>query len=280
MKPSWTYSLANGARGLAYAREKGWLLVWDEKHWLYLLNQRGELQAQRQMPGALAKACAADDGTAYAAVGSQGEVCWLAPDLMPRWEKTVPQGAVSAALDPFGQYLAVADARGQLHVFDRNGRSVCRAENPRPLHHLVFVPAAPFLFGASDYGLVGCFDLAGQCVWRDGLVAHVGSLTVSGTGARAALACYTDGLHQYSLQGEKLGRQSFSQACRYASLSFDGRLILVAWLSRQLSLIDSSGQEISAHSLDKSVVDLALGALADNAFVALADGTILGLEVA
>src|SRR5262249_36258486 len=152
--PAWSVALASGLRGLALAREKGTLLTWDGDGGLYLLDRRGERQAQRPLPGVVTAACAADDGSAYAAVGERREVWWLAPDLTPRWQRTLSHAAVAAALDPFGQYLAVADGRGRLHVLDRHGRRVLSADSPRPLHHLAFVPAAPFLVGCADFGLV------------------------------------------------------------------------------------------------------------------------------
>lgn len=276
MHALWERKLGNNPRGLCLAREKGWLLAWDDKNWLYLLNQAGEVQAQRQFPGALASACCAEDGSAYAAVGSRGEVLWLAPDLMPRWEVTVPQRALAAALDPFGQYLAVSDMRGSVHIFDRFGRPACQVESPRPLHHLAFVPTAPFLIGASDYGLVACLDLAGHWVWRDGLVAHIGSLTVSGDGNRILLACFTEGFLSYSLTGAKMGRLCVSWPCRLASLSFDGQLVLVAWLTKQLILLDGDGKNLCTHPLAQPLVALALGALGDTAYVALADGPVVG----
>src|SRR5262249_22142245 len=134
LHPAWCLSLGSGLRGLALAREKGMLLVWDERGGLYLLNRRGERQAHRPLPGAAA------DAAAGAAGGGRGEVWWLAPDLAPHWQATVAHPAVAAALDPFGQYLAVADGRGRLHVLDRHARRVMSADSPRPLHHLAFVP--------------------------------------------------------------------------------------------------------------------------------------------
>src|SRR5438552_17435935 len=87
MRPLWSQPLAAPARGLALAREKGWVLAWDEAHWLYLLNQKGERQAQVHAPAALAAACCADDGSACAAVGGRGEVWWLAPGPTTPWER-------------------------------------------------------------------------------------------------------------------------------------------------------------------------------------------------
>src|SRR5690348_9246417 len=84
-RPSWTLSLDARPRGLSLAREKQTLLVWDENHWLTLLNHQGERQGQMRLSG-LAAACAADDGSAYAALGQRGEVWWLEPDLTTRWQ--------------------------------------------------------------------------------------------------------------------------------------------------------------------------------------------------
>jgi hypothetical protein len=272
----WSLPIEGRPRGLGLAREKGWLLAWDENNWLYLLNRKGERQAQRHSDGGLAAACCADDGSAYAAVGSQGEVWWFAPDLMPRWQRTVGAPAVAAALDPFGQCLAVSNANGQLHLFDRRGRVVGRGETPRPLHHIAFVPEAPRLVGAADFGLVACFDPAGRCLWREGLVAHVGSLAVSSAG-RIALACFTEGLRFYTLAGRKEGGFNLTEPCRLAAVAFDGSRFLATGLGNRLVLLDGKGNSLESTDLEAPALALALAALGDTAVVALADHRLLAL---
>src|SRR5262249_35684559 len=157
---------------------------------------------QKQLPHRLVKACCADDGSALAAIGAGSEVWWLAPDLSVLWESKLPASALAVAIDPFGQYLAVGDDRGGLHIYDRHGRTVRQIDSPRALHHLAFVPTAAYLVASSDFGLVACLDMSGRWIWRDGLVMHVGSLAVSGTGD-LFLACYTEGLQRYALSGSK-----------------------------------------------------------------------------
>src|ERR1700724_2930009 len=88
-QPAWAHSLSAGPRGVALVRERDWVLAWDHSHWLYLLNHAGQRQGQIRFPGALVCVAAADDGSAYAAAGSKGELCWLAPDLMSRWQKNL-----------------------------------------------------------------------------------------------------------------------------------------------------------------------------------------------
>lgn len=275
----WTNALVNAPRGLGLSREKGWLLVWDDQHWLYVLNQSGEVQSQRRFAGKLVSACCDDDGTSFAAVGSRGQVLWLAPDLMPRWERTMPSKAVAATLDSFGQYLAVSDTKGNLHVFDRLGRLVCQVNSPRPLHHLSFIPAAPFLVGTADFGLVACFDLGGRWVWRDGLVAHVGALAVCGAGDFIQLACYSEEIHGYSLTGQKLACPPVGRPCRQVSVSFDGRRMLIAGLPSHLLVLDAAGNCLHSSPLDRQIVAMALAALGDRAYLALDDGALLGLDL-
>ena len=274
----WSHALGNSPRGLALAREKGWLLAWDEQDWLYLLDQRGERQAQLHFPGRLTAACAADDGSAHAAGGSHGEICWLTPDLRQRWQQSLSDPILALAQDMLGNYLAVSDARGNLHLLDRTGRPIARLQSPRPLHHLTFVPSAPYLLGCSNYGLVACFDLRGRLIWRDSPVAHIGSLACSEDGNPIVVTCYTDGLQRYSVTGKNLGRQSFAEACRLVTLSFTGDVALIAGLGHRVFLVDSKYTILASHTLEKPVVSLALTAMGTGALAALSQGGVVQLD--
>ena len=50
MQVLWSRKIAAPPRGLALARERGWLLVWDAEHGLHLFNRSGEPQARVQTP--------------------------------------------------------------------------------------------------------------------------------------------------------------------------------------------------------------------------------------
>jgi hypothetical protein len=255
------------------------VLAWGEGDWLYLLDGRGERQGQARTPGRLVAACGAEDGSYYAAVGKKGEVWWLTPDLIPRWERALSGPAVAVAMDPFGQYVAAADEHGQVRILDRNGGAVCELQSPRPLYHLAFVPAAPVVIGSADYGLVTSFDFKGRWLWRDGLVAHVGALSVSGNGHRIVLACFSEGLLTYSLTGQKLGRHGLAEPSRLVSVAYDGRLGLVAGLSRRVRLIDAEGQVLYTHGLERPAVAVALDALGETGVVAQAEGPLVALDL-
>jgi hypothetical protein len=263
---------------LALAREKGWCLIWDEEQYVYLFSRTGATQARTKTPDRIVAACAADDGLAFVVAGIKGELWWLAPDLAVRWQQALTHPALAVALDLFGQYLAVADSQGNLHYFDCQGRPLGHVLCPRPLHHLAFVSSAPQILGCADYGLVIGHDLAGRCLWREGLFAHVGSLAVSGDGEQVVLACFSAGLQRYTAAGTNKGRLPLAEPCRLAAISFDGRYLLVAGLSNRTLLLDPTGRTLCDHAFDKAVVSFALGALGESAVVALVDGRVVGLE--
>jgi hypothetical protein len=262
-------------RGLSLAREKTAVLTWDSSHWLYLLNRDGQRQAQRHFDTDLVAGCLSDDGSACVVVSTTGRVWWLSPDLTTRWEIALPATALTAAVDPLGQYVAVADERGNLHLFHRLGQAVGSILCPRPVHHLAFVPEQPLLLASADYGFVGAFDLKGRCLWRDGLVAHVGGLAVTGSGNQIVLACFSEGLHRYGADGQRLERVALEESCRLVAIDFAGKHLLVTGLSKRLLLLNAAGKLLATHALDQPAIAAALGPLGDFTIVALADGTIV-----
>lgn len=276
----WSLAVTGAVRGLSLARESGWSLIRDENHWLYLLNRDGKRQGQLRAPKELTASACSDDGSALVAGSKDGDVWWLAPDLMPRWHYPLRQRVEALAVDSLGRYLAAADAGGGVSLLTRKGHLVWKVETPRPLRFLTLLPEVPFLVGSADYGLVACFDAKGTMVWRDGLVAHVGSLAASGDGTTIALACFTDGLCRYGLKGPPPARQPLSaeNPCRLADLSYDGRSVLTTGQAGGVLLLDERGRVRGEHRLDAPAVALALGALADRALVGTAAGHIFCLK--
>jgi hypothetical protein len=280
MRLLWSQSVPPPLRGLGLARERQTILAWDGQDGLFLFNHAGTIQGQRRGPEPLAAVCSTEDGSAYAVGGARTPtLCWLAPDLAPRWQRLLPQRATALALEPLGRCVAVADAGGSLYVMDARGRTLWQATTLRPLHHLAFVPEKLVLVGASDFGLVVCFAASGECLWRDGLVAHVGSLAVNGDGTSVLLACFSDGLVRYSTAGPEQQRVPLEAACPLAVLSYDGASLLTADRQNRLCLRDSKGIVRDQISLDAPAVAIALGALGDYALAGLANGTIHCFEL-
>jgi hypothetical protein len=276
----WSQTVPAPLHGLTLARERDGVLAWDGQDSLFLFNHAGTIQARAPSPTPIAVACGADDGSAYAMGGAQAPVvCWLAPDLAPRWQRSLPQRATAIALEPLGQYVAVADAGGALHLFDRRGHRVWQATTPRPLWHLAFVPEKPILVGAADFGLVLCFGASGECLWRDGLVAHVGALAVSGDGSSILLACFGDGLYRYNVAGPQPQRIPLDGACHLAALSYAGDCLLTAERDHRVRMRAADGTLRDQAGLDGPAIALALGPLGNYGIVGLANGTLLRFDI-
>jgi len=274
----WSQTLPASLRGLGLAREAQRIVTWDRDHWLHLLNHAGARQGQARVVEPLVGVCCADDGSAYAVVGGAGEVVWLGPDLTPRWRRALPHPPLALALDSFGQYLVVADEKGSAHLFDVRGELLGTATSPRPLCHLSFASAAPWIMASADYGLAGSFDLQGEWRWRDGLVVHIGALAVNGDGSQLLLACFSEGLRRFDASGKAIDPLTLAEPCRLVAQSFDGSRILVAGMDSQLWLVDREGRVLAGRHLTQSATALALGPLGDFAVVAMNDGTIQCLK--
>lgn len=275
MRLLWSQTIPAPLRGLILARERATILAWDGQEGLFLFNELGTIQARRPAPAPIAAAGSAEDGSACIVAGSQSPgLYWLAPDLAPRRQRSLPQRATAVAVEPLGRRVAVADAGGTLHLLDARGQTVWQATTPRPLHHLAFVPEKPILVGAADFGLVLCFGASGECLWRDGLVAHVGSLAVSGDGSCVILACFSDGLYRYSTTGPQQQRISLDAPCQFAALSYSGERFLTVGGQQRVCLRDSKGDLRDQITLEAPVVAVALSSVADYALVGLANGAI------
>jgi hypothetical protein len=274
----WTQTVAAPLRGLCLARERGWVLAWDAQDGLHVWDRAGRLQAHRTTPAPLTAAACSDDGERLAAVGARGQVWLLNPDLTVRWERGVRQTAAAVALDPFGEHLAVADGGGKVQLFDATGRKLWQATAARPLRYLSFVPEKAVVVGSADYGLVTCFDEGGHCLWRDGPVAHVGSLAVSGDGSTIALACFTEGLCFYAVDRPQPQRLPQAAPCSLAALSYAGDTLLTAGPENEVALRQRDGSLCGSFTAEGAVVALGLGALAEWGVLALAEGKVLGLQ--
>lgn len=281
MRLHWSQSIPAPLRGLILARERETILAWDAQDRLFLFNHAGKIQAQRPASVPIASASCAEDGSAYAVGGSQTPLlCWLAPDLSPRWQRTLPERATAVAVEPLGRAVSVADAGCTLHLMDARGRTLWTATTPRPLHHLAFISEKQVLVGAADFGLIVCFGASGECLWRDGLVAHVGSLAVNGDGSCILLACFTDGLYRYNAAGPQQQRIALESPCRFAALSYAGDHMLTADSPQRLCLRNRTGDIRKQMNLDGPIAGVALNALADSAVVGLANGTVLRFDEA
>ncbi len=278
LEPIWSRSLGGAIRGLHFAREGELILVRDDQQILHLLNSAGEIQANSRMPN-LTAACISDDGSTIAAAGAAGQISWLALDLSLRRERSIGVPAVAVATDPFGQYLAVSDRNGGLHLFDRNGRLLGQFSSPRPIHHLAFVPAQPQLAAAADLGWAGCLDLtSGNWLWSDRPVSNIGGLAVASPGDPLLLACFSIGLRRYNSGGYRASI-NLPKPCGLIALSFDGKNAIAAGAGHELYAFNENAELIRTHELNHTPMAVAFSATGACIFCGFADGTVAAYEL-
>lgn len=275
--PLWSKDVGAPLRGLVLARECGWVLAWDKSNTLHLYDRTGLCRGTRSPHPVVTAATVADDGSALALIGAGGEVQMLGPDFQTLWGYKMPQGGRAVALDSFGRFLAASDAGGNVQLFDRQGHLLGKAQLPKPLHRLAFIPEQPNFVGAADFGLVACFDAKAECTWRDGLVANVGSLSVSGS--TIALAGFSPGLYCYNVTGPPHSWLPLPAPCRLAALRYDGQRLLMVSQTHVLQLVDLHQKVRFEYAPPSSPVDIALAPLGDWAVVALSDGTLLAIDL-
>jgi len=258
---------------MSLARECGWLCAWDKNHWLYLLNQAGQRQGQMRFDKPIVQAVLADDGSAGVAINESGLVQWLTPDLSPVWQSQADAPYLSAALDPLGQVLALANRQGDVSLWDRQGEKLSSWQSSRPLSMLAMAPQTKTVIGAADFGFVAAYDAAGKECWRHAPVVNIGSLAVTEEG-NTLLACFSTGVYRLDKQGKSLPTLAVEEPCRLISSTFSGERILCGGLNNQVILLNELGHVLARQALSSAIFGLALAPLGQAFFAATADGRV------
>ncbi len=270
----WSASLPAAIGGLALAREANLLLVRDASQSLATYNSHGALQARTRLDG-LTAAVVSDDGTAIIAGSQGGEVWLLQLDLKPIWKRRISAPVGAVATDMFGQYIAIADTKGMLHLFDKSAQNLGEIECPRPLKFLAFIPQLPQLAAAADFGWVGALDLfKGEWLWNDRPVAHSGGLSVGASANPLALACYSDGVRRYDATGKLRDAIPLPRPAAAVALTFAGDWGIATTLGPEVYRFGSSSSPDVCFAIAKAPVAIVLSALGDTVYAASPDNTI------
>ena len=248
----WTIVTESPLKGLAFAREAGRILAWDEGNQLYLLSAQGESLSFSRVPHRITAGAISDEGSLIALLG-EGEdasLLLLNGDLHVEVERPAPTEASFLTIDPHGRYVAVGSRLGAVTFLNRFGRAAGRLETIQPVAHLCFLADRPFLVGAAAFGmLVGVEVLASRTsgrlepviAWQDRLMSNVGRLTVSGDGAMILASCFTHGIQRFDLKGRNEGSYHLGGTVSHAVPDFPGRTIAAATLEGELAIINSAG---------------------------------------
>ncbi|HMF37253.1 MAG TPA: hypothetical protein VKF17_11460, partial [Isosphaeraceae bacterium] len=209
---AWTIVTEAPLKGLAFAREAGRILAWDEGNQLYLLNAQGESLSFSRVPQKIMAGAISDEGSLIALLGEgdDGGLLLLNADFDVAFQRPALSESSFLTIDPHGRYVAIGSRLGAVSFLNRFGRAAGRLETIQPVAHLCFLADRPFLVGAAAFGmLVGVEVLASrssgrldpEIVWQDRLMSNVGRLAVNGDGAMILASCFTHGIQRFDLKG-------------------------------------------------------------------------------
>ena len=286
---SWTVVTESPLKGMAFAREAGRVLAWDEGNQLYLLNAQGEMTSSNRSPSRVLAGAISDDGTLVVILCDHDEagLLLLSGDLEIQAERAAPGEASFVATDPFGRYVAVGSRLGAVQLVNRHGRAAGRIETIQPIAHLCFVPDRPFLVGAAAFGMLAGVELAPsrtpgrlepEVVWQDRLMSNVGRLACSGDGSMVLASCFTHGIQRFGLDGRNEGAYHMGGTVSHAVPDFPGRTIAAATIEGELAIMNSAGNVRWRTRLDRPAIALEIDPLGRYAIHGRATGEITRLD--
>ncbi len=287
---AWTMVTESPLKGLAFAREAGRILAWDEGNQLYLLNAQGESLSFSRLPQKIAHGAISDEGSLIALVGEadEGGLLLLSADFDVTVEKQAPSDPALVTIDPHGRYIAIGSRLGAVTFLNRYGRSAGRLETIQPLAHLCFLADRPFLVGAAAFGMLiglevlashGSGRLEPEIVWQDRLMSNVGRLTTSGDGAMILASCFTHGIQRFDLKGRSEGSYHLGGTVSHAVPDFPGRTIAAATLEGELAIMSSAGNVRWKTRLSRPAIALEIDPLGRYVVYGHSTGEIIRLDL-
>ena len=287
---AWTIVTEAPLKGLAFAREAGRILAWDEENQLYLLNALGESLSFSRVPQRIMAGAISDEGSLIALLGEGDDagLLLLNADFGVGVERPAPSESSFLTIDPHGRYVAIGSRLGAVSFLNRFGRAAGRLETIQPVAHLCFLADRPFLVGAAAFGmLVGVEVLASrtsgrldpEIVWQDRLMSNVGRLAVTGDGAMILASCFTHGIQRFDLKGRNEGSYHLGGTVSHAVPDFPGRTIVAATLEGALAIMNSAGNVRWRTQLSRPAIALDIDPLGRYLIYGHSTGEIVRLDL-
>lgn len=258
---AWSWFSNSPLVGCGLQRESLRIHAWDDAHAVYLLDIHGRLLTQRRSPKPLFAVAAADTGKRIAALGKQGQVWWLDEQLRPMAEVLTNLEPLALAVDPHGDYAAVAGSGSRLFVVSWTGEILADVVVSQTMNHLAFVPATGRILGAAEQGMIASHDLRGNLIWKETMFSTVGGMAVDGSGDAILLACYGHGVLRFDSTGRREGTYQVERSPHVVAIDFDAAHILAGAIDGHVVALNFEGQVLADRSVGDKPVSLSMDAL-------------------
>ena len=274
----WSFTTDGPLVDFAIARETGEVLAGDETGGVYRLDRRGRVAGVSRGFRRLEGLAWNDTGERGAAVLSAESVCTFNRRLEIEWRMTLQDAVSALALDPRGNYLAVAlrDRRNAIYSADR--KRIGRFTTLRPLRKIEFVLTTPELIGAAESGLLVRHRLDGEELWTETGWSNIGDLCTTSDGSRILVAAYTHGVRIVDGDGQSAGAFLIEGTPARIASTASGQRLAAATVERYLYWMQADGSLLWTALLPEDVVRLACDPLGRWLICGLAGGRIFRLE--
>jgi hypothetical protein len=286
--PAWTVLTDAPLKGMAFAREAGSVLAWDEGDQLYILDLKGQHRSVSRAPSTVLFGAISDDGSLIVLVGEGARLWFLGADLDLIAERQGPAEILGVAIDPHGRYAALTARTPVVQFYSRHGRPAGKFEPRQALSFLAFVPDRAILLGAATQGLLAAYELRGQAssgrlaadeMWEERLLSNVGRLATTGDGGMILASCFSHGIQRFDLRGHNEGAYHLGGTAEHAVPDYGGRVIAVATLEGELIVLGAGGHVRWRGGLPRPVIALETDPLGRYVLYGHSTGEIVRLDL-
>ena len=240
----WLFTAETPLKTLCLARETGEVLAGDEAGMLYLLNRQGELIHSTGGFNSLNYLAISENGQAATAVLGNTKLVWLNREGGIVGTKNLSSDILSLAMDPHGYLVAVSLSSNTTSIYRGKRDRLANFTTDRPLNYLNFLATEPKLIGASEYGLMGLYDLQGDELWKQNFSNNMGDLTIRGDGSQIYIAGFNLGIQKFDSFGDREGAIQVEGSPQKISTSYHADKIATATLENHLYWLNEKGKTI------------------------------------
>ena len=274
----WSVSAESQLVDLALAYETGETVAADDSGGLGIWGRDGKLQAINRSFQDIQMIAWSHTGNGGVVLQDDNTISKVRQSLSIRWSQSFHSRVIGFDIDPFGNHIAVALANNTNLILNWKKKRVAEFETNQPLNYLQFVSTDPYLIGASEYGLMCCYEFGGTEVWSEKCWSSVGDLCLSGDGETILSAGFNQGVQCFNGQGDHRGSYMVEGTPGRVVSTFAPERMAVSTIERGLFWLDSDGELLWSAKPNEEVVGLACDPLGSGLICGLQSGRILRLD--
>jgi hypothetical protein len=246
---------------MALERESLSIVAWDDAHHLYRIDFQGRPTAEHRLEEDIRTVAVSDTGEHTFVFAPGPSLLILAQDGSQRARLAIPFEPTALAVDPFGDYIALASSDAQLVVMNRRGKTLGRTVAPQSYKHLAFVPASGQIVAAAEQGVVAGHNIKGNLLWKETMYSTIGGMAVDHAGQTVALAAFGYGITRFNADGKREGTYQIGRSPHLVAVDFDGSKLVASSVDGYVIALNYDGHMLGEKALAERAQSLAIDPL-------------------